>query len=63
MVLMQQAHIDQQSQDDEEIKSKLLLLSDRVKRIEQSKWFVMGIAATIGFVLAQIEIIKTFFSS
>ena len=63
MVLMQQAHIDQQSQDDEEIKSKLVLLSERVKRIEQSKWFVMGIAATIGFIVAQIEIIKTLFSS
>ena len=62
MVLMQQAHIDQQSQDDAEIKSKLSALSDRVKRIEQSKWFAMGIAAAIGFLLAQMEILRRFFS-
>jgi t-SNARE complex subunit (syntaxin) len=62
MVLMQQSHIDQQSQDDEEIKNKLAVLGERVKRIEQSKWFVMGIAATIGFIFAQMEILKRFFS-
>ena len=62
MVLMQQQHIDQQSQDDAEIKSKLVALSDRVKRIEQSKWFVMGIAAAVGFILAQMEVLKRFFS-
>ena len=46
----------------EEIKSKLAILSERVKRIEQSKWFAMGIAAAIGFVFAQMEILKRFFS-
>jgi hypothetical protein len=59
---MQQAHIEQQSEDDEEIKSKLAVLSERVKRIEQSKWFITGIAATVGFILAQMEIFKRFFS-
>lgn len=62
MVLMQQQHIDQQSHDDQEIKSKLATLSERVKRIEQSKWFAMGIAASIGFIFAQMEILKRFFS-
>ena len=62
MVLMQQQHIDQQSQDDAEIKSKLVALSERVKRIEQSRWFVMGIVAAVGFILAQMEVLKRFFS-
>jgi hypothetical protein len=38
------------------------VLSERVKRIEQSKWFITGIAATVGFILAQMEIFKRFFS-
>ena len=62
MVLMQQAHIEQQSEDDEEIKAKLAVLAERVKRIEQSKWFITGIAATIGFILAQMEVFRRFFS-
>jgi ElaB/YqjD/DUF883 family membrane-anchored ribosome-binding protein len=62
MLLMQQNHIDQQARDDALIKSELSTLSDRVKRIEQSKWFAMGIAAAIGFVLAQMEILSHFFN-
>ena len=54
MVLMQQAHIDQQAKDDKYIMNKLGDLSDRIKKIENSRWFVLGIAAAVGFVLSLI---------
>ena len=52
MVIMQQAHIDQQAKDDEYIKSKLGDLSSRVKELEKSKWFIVGIASAVGFIIA-----------
>jgi len=52
MVLMQQAHIDQQAKDDKYIMNKLGDLSDRIKKIENSRWFVLGIAAAVGFVMS-----------
>lgn len=54
MVLMQQAHIDQQAKDDEYIKTKLGDLSQRVKDLEKNKWFVFGIASTVGFIIALV---------
>jgi hypothetical protein len=52
MVLMQQAHIDQQAKDDEYIKNKLTDLSDRVKTLEKGKFYLIGIASAVGFVIA-----------
>ena len=39
--------------------NKVSELSDRVKRLETSKWFLVGIAAAVGFVVAQLPIVNS----
>ena len=57
MITLQQTQIEQQDKDDKIIMEKITSLSDRVVKIENSKWFIIGIASAFGFILAQIPII------
>jgi len=59
MLTVQQKHIEQQERDDKFIMNKVSELSDRVKKLENSKWFLVGIAAAVGFVVAQLPIVNS----
>jgi len=59
MITIQQTHIDQQEKDDREIMERLTNLTDRVQNIEQNKWFIIGAAAAIGFIIAQIPMVNS----
>jgi len=59
MITIQQTHIDQQEKDDREIMERLTNLTDRVQNIEQNKWFIIGVAAAIGFIIAQIPMVNS----
>jgi hypothetical protein len=37
-------------------------MDQRLSELERWKWFVIGIATTAGFVLAQLPVVKDFFS-
>lgn len=36
-------------------------VQERLAKLEKWRWFVVGIAAAIGFIMAQVEIISAFF--
>ena len=59
MITIQQTHIDQQEKDDREIMEKLTNLTDRVTNIEQNKWFIIGAAAAVGFIIAQLPMVNS----
>lgn len=59
MITIQQTHIDQQEKDDREIMERLTNLTDRVQNIEQNKWFIIGVAAAVGFIIAQIPMVNS----
>ena len=59
MITIQQSHIDQQEKDDREIMERLTNLSDRVTSIEKNKWFIIGVATTVGFLVAQIPVVQS----
>ena len=58
MINIQQANMDAQEQDDKYLMTKVGELSDRVKKLEAGKWFFLGIAASIGFILAQLPLLN-----
>lgn len=58
MITIQQTHIDKQEQDDRVIMERLGHLAERVSKIEQNKWFVIGIATAVGFIVAQLPLIQ-----
>jgi ElaB/YqjD/DUF883 family membrane-anchored ribosome-binding protein len=59
MITIQQTHIDQQEKEDREIMERLTNLTDRVQNIEQNKWFIIGVAAAVGFIIAQIPMVNS----
>ena len=56
MISLQQTQLEQQDKDDKVIMEKIESLNSRILKIENSKWFIIGIAAAVGFILAQIPI-------
>ena len=38
------------------------VMMERISEVEKWKWFVVGIAATVGFILAQLPLFQTIFS-
>lgn len=59
MITIQQSHIEKQEAEDRAIMKRLSHLSDRVSKIEQSKWFIIGAAASMGFVIAQLPFVSS----
>lgn len=58
MISIQQANMEAQERDDKYLMSKVGELSDRVKKLESHKWFLLGIAAAVGFIIAQLPLIN-----
>ena len=53
---------EQQEQDDVYIKEKTKELSRRVTSLEKWKWFTLGGAGVIGFILAKLSMISSLIS-
>jgi DNA repair exonuclease SbcCD ATPase subunit len=56
------AAADQHKQISEEIKKDLEKMDDRVSSLEQWKWYVIGGAIVIGFLLATVVDLSKFFN-
>ena len=62
MIAVQEQKIEQQEQDDVYIKEKTKELSTRVASLEKWKWFTLGGAGVIGFVLAKLSMLSSLIS-
>ena len=62
MIAVQEQKIEQQEQDDLYIKEKTKELSTRVASLEKWKWFTLGGAGVIGFVLAKLSMLSSLIS-
>ena len=62
MIAVQEQKIEQQEQDDVYIKEKTKELSRRVASLEKWKWFTLGGAGVIGFVLAKLSMLSSLIS-
>lgn len=62
MIAVQEQKIEQQEQDDVYIKEKTKELSRRVTSLEKWKWFTLGGAGVVGFILAKLSMISQILS-
>ena len=62
MIAVQEEKLNQQEQDDVYIKDKTKELSRRVASLEKWKWFTLGGAGVVGFILAKLSMISKIIS-
>ena len=62
MIAVQEQKIEQQERDDKYLIEKLKTIDKRVVALEKWKWFVMGGAGLVGFILAKLSTISQIIS-